>query len=189
MTFGPEAYRTSEAVKHGLSLCTEDIVGIVDEDLMPTAHLDSIDDGLAICDGDFFERIERLLDHYRNLIVFGATYFTNPAKTSVKLWTNHPRVIWSTEDRIRHAYNLIQADCACFMRRDFLEEIGGAPGGVGYGEARRDLCIRAMKAGGVIGMFRDLPYYHVRGRYWRMSQYPAEDPEWYRLNVLRTVES
>ena len=179
-------HRVADAIRFGCTLVKSDIIGGVDEDTdFNVAYAPDLDADCIIPD-DFFRKVERILTRYYNLVVFGMRIDTDFEYSFKRQRYTHPDIIWSTENNIKHAWNLMHADGTFFIRRDFLETIGGYPGGIGYGEEKADLCRRVIKNGGVVGIFRDLPYYHIMhdSKLWRRSVELPCNFELYRDNQL-----
>ena len=182
-------YRASEAIRDTVNDLDESIaiIGIVDDDT--DFNVEYSKDLQADCiipvDG-FFNKVSRLLTRYHNLVVFGMRIDKDFDSSFKRQRYTHPDIIWSTENNIQHAWNLMHSDGTCFIRKDFLKQIGGYPEGDGYGEQKADLCRRAIRFGGVIGIFRDLPYYHNMhdSKIWRVSTDLPCDIEIYKGNKL-----
>lgn len=147
LEYQTDLYRRCPAIYHGIANTTQEIIGVIDEDMTLSVG--------------YIDKVKILLTTYRNLIVWGKCIFIDLNDDSVYSPRIHPDVRWSTVNNVRPQWSGLCCDGVFFIRRDFLSQIGNMLQNPGYGEDGEDLCKRVSRNGGIIGIFEDLEYYHI----------------------------
>lgn len=147
LPYPDDEHRLNEASCVGFEMATAPIVGRVDDD--------------SIFPGFFFDRVEAVLSRYSNLVAWGQRILSwsgDEYRFSVEGYDGYME--WSTIGNIVPRWHSANCDANVFLRRSFLEHMGGWVTTPGWGGTSDDFCSKAAAAGGVIAIFADLVYLH-----------------------------